>query len=138
MSYSWLPPLLNEIADVAGFEAALALADARGGSRVTIPAKLKPDHWLNEVVGPQAAEKLCAHFRVGLDRQTGAQLDIPLGPKSPLNALLYANQRRIDEMLLAGLRPDEIARTLKVHRTTVFRRQALLRDPPPKAPDLFD
>lgn len=137
MSFSWLPPLLNEIADVAGVDAALALADARGGSRVTIPAKLKADHWLNEVVGPEAAEKLCKHFRVGLERQKGAQLDIPLGPKSPLNSLLHTNQRKIDEMLSAGIRPDEIARTLKVHRTTVFRRQALLRDPPPKTPDLF-
>ena len=134
MSYSWLPPLLNEIADVIGVDAALALADARGGSRVSIPAKANDKHWLVKTLGREAADKLCDHFRAGYG---GSQFDLPLGPKSPLNALLHSNQRKIDEMLDAGVRPDEIARTLKVHRTTVFRRQALVRTPKPKERDLF-
>lgn len=65
MSYDWLPPLLAEIAEVAGLDAALALAEARGGSRITIPARPRPDHWFAQTVGMEAAEKIAAFYRVG-------------------------------------------------------------------------
>ena len=56
MSYDWLPPLLAEIAEVAGLDAALALASARGGSRITIPAHPRADHWFARAVGMEAAQ----------------------------------------------------------------------------------
>ncbi len=121
MSYSFLPPLLNEIADAAGVEAAIALAEARGGSRVRIPAWAKPGHWLTKAVGQTAADAICDHFRVD---GRGASIDLPVGPNSPLNT----QRRQVDKMLAEGASPDVIARTVRVHRTKVFRRKALLRD----------
>lgn len=114
MSFDWLPPLLAEIAEVAGLDAALAVAAARGGSRATIPARPRPDHWLTQAVGAEAAQQICDHFRVG---NSGAVLEIPVGTQAQ-------KQRRIDEMLREGVSADKIARQLQVHRTTVFRRKA--------------
>lgn len=129
MSYSWLPPLLSEIADVAGVNAALAIADARGGERVTIPAKVKPGHWLVQVVGMEAAEKISAHYRIGYGGTGGASLTLPLGPASNPSQI----RRRLDQMILDGVSADKIARVLRVHRTTVFRRKALLEAKPEAA-----
>lgn len=77
MSYDWLPPLLAEIAEVAGLDAALAMADARGGSRITIPARPRPDHWLVQAVGVDAAKLIADHFRVG---NSGLIVELPVGP----------------------------------------------------------
>lgn len=137
MSFTWLPPLLNTIADVAGNEAALALARARGGSRVSIPARAKDDHWLVEVVGREAADKICDHFRVGTNG-TGVALDIPTGPESPMNKLLDNNRKSIDQMLADGVSVDLIARRVRVHRTTVFRRKAKTGIVDTRQSDLFD
>lgn len=117
MSKTWLPPLLNEIADVAGLDAAIAISDARGGSRVTIPAKVKDDHWLVRACGKEAAEKLCDHFRSG---NQGATIDLPVGPTSSANAL----RRKVDQMIRDGVSANQIAQRAGVHRTTVFRRKA--------------
>lgn len=88
-----LPPLLNEIAEVAGVDAALAIAEARGGTRVHFPASAPPGHWLYELVGPTATAKLCEHFRV--TAQGGVCIDVPLGPSG-----FYARARlRATEML---------------------------------------
>jgi len=127
MSYTWLPPLLNTIADVAGLDAALAIADARGGSRVSFPKNLGGDHWLVQCVGNEAAALLCDHFRNSIN---GGVVDIPVGPVSAANVV----RRKIDQMLRNDVSPDEIARTLRVHRTTVFRRKANL-EPAGKRPD---
>lgn len=116
MTYTWLPPLLNEIADVAGMDAALAMARARGGSRISIPAKCPPDHWIVQACGPDAAQKICDHFRVG---NKGAVVDLPLGP----NGSAEATRRRVDQMIRDGVPADQIARDAGVHRTTVFRRK---------------
>lgn len=83
-----LPPLLNEIADVAGVVAAVAIAEARGGTRVHFPARAPDGHWLVELVGREAADKLCAHFQI--DARRGNRVDVPLGPKN-----FYARARRL-------------------------------------------
>jgi len=83
-----LPALLSEIAEVvgealkdrkAGVEAALKLAQAKGGQRVHIPAQARADHWLAQTLGQRAADAICAHYRVGEEGERGAELDIPLG-----------------------------------------------------------
>ena len=130
MSYSWLPPLLNEIADVAGVEAALALADARGGSRVSIPAKAADTHWLVETLGRDSADKICEHFRSGYG---GSVIDLPVGPSSSANA----TRKKVDQMIRDGVSADKIAQITRVHRTTVFRRKSKLR-PCDNQPDLFE
>ncbi len=130
MSYTWLAPLLNQIAEVAGLEAALALAAERGGSRVSFPARLPQKHWLIDCVGKEAAELICEEFRGG---NYGAAVDLPVGPTGTANAL----RRDVDRMIRDGVSPDQIAMKMKVHRTTVFRRKANLglKD---NQPDLFD
>lgn len=125
MSYSWLPPLLNEIADVAGVDAALALAEARGGSRVSFPARVKKGHWLIDAVGEDAAEKLCDHFRTGTGHGTGAVLDLPIGPSSSA----FKTRRKVDALIKSGLSADKIAVEAGVHRNTVFRRKREMDQP---------
>ena len=131
MSYDWLPPLLAEIAEVAGLDAALALASARGGSRITIPARPRPDHWFAEAVGMEAAQLIADHFRVG---NSGAVVELPVGP----SGAQASTRRRIDEMLRRGVSADRIAREVRVHRTTVFRRKASIDDDDPRQGSLFD
>lgn len=72
-----LPALLQEIAEVAGLDAALAIANAKGGTVVNIPSGKKKRNWLIDCVGPEAAAKISAHFTSGRGR---LQLDIPLPP----------------------------------------------------------
>lgn len=131
MNFDWLPPLLAEIAEVAGLDAALALAEARGGSRITIPAYPRPDHWFAQTVGAEAAAKISKHFRVG---NSGAVVELPVGP----SGAQAATRRRIDAMLRQGVSADRIAREVRVHRTTVFRRKATMDDDDPRQGRLFD
>lgn len=131
MSYSWLPPTLQEIAEVAGLDAALAMANARGGSRISLPAKPKPGHWLIEAVGEEAAQKICAHYATGYGGTSGASLVLPLPP----NMDLRRRRMRIDEMLANGVSADKIAVATRTHRTTVFRRQARKRERKHHRPD---
>ncbi len=121
MSYSWLPSLLAEIAEVAGLDAALALARARGGSRITIPAAPGKGHWLCKLVGREAALALAEHFATsdGVSRRRGAILELPVGPVGAHAQV----SRRVDAMIRAGVSADEIARTVGVSRRTVFRRK---------------
>jgi len=128
----WLPPLLNEIADVIGTSATLTLAHDRGGSRIYIPAKVTPDHWLVDLIGLDAAEKLADHYAVNGGGQT---VDLPVGPSSSAEQV----RKRVDELLRENVSADEIARTVKVHRTTVFRRKRDLDLPKtdPRQGDLF-
>jgi hypothetical protein len=136
MSFSWLPPLLAEIAEVAGLEAALAMADQRGGSRISLPARPGPNHWLVQAVGPEAAKAICKHFRTGASGSGGAVLDLPCRPD--LTKLRRA--QKVDQLIASGLSADTIARETGAHRTTVFRRKARLQDgaAPSDQPDLFD
>jgi len=80
-----LPTVLAEIADAAGIDAAIDLARAYGGQTVYVPSRPKPDHWLVDTVGREAAEKICDHYRV---RDSGARLLIPLARPSLLAAVL--------------------------------------------------
>ena len=68
-----LNPDLDEIAEVAGIAAALAILDARGGTKVYIPqpAKIDDSHWLVAIVGHKAAMAVA-------DRFGGCSVEIPL------------------------------------------------------------
>lgn len=55
---AWFTPLLNRIADVAGERAALILGRKKAGQQIYIPEKIKPDHWLSEMVGFEPASKI--------------------------------------------------------------------------------
>lgn len=119
MSPSWLPDTLAEIADVIGVDAALRLADARGGGRVTIPSRAPEGHWLVGLIGREAADQLCAHFRTlspeGAAR--GVELDLPRGP----TGTLASARRRIAQAMADGASAEAAARHAGMSRRTAYR-----------------
>lgn len=54
----YLPGVLQEIADLIGLPATLALVRAYGGVRLWVPLNIDPDHPLVKLVGHAAAAKL--------------------------------------------------------------------------------
>ena len=106
-------PLMNEIADVVGDEATIALIAARGGTRVHIPARVDDRHWLVDVMGRDAADKLCRHFRVGAG---GSYIELPVGTKK-----IYARAREKAFALRGTKSVEAIALALGVHRRTVTK-----------------
>ena len=114
--YEWLPETLAEIAEVAGLEAALRLARAKGGTEIYIPAKLKPGHWLIEAVGAEAAEALRAHYA------TGCSIRLPVGPASTLAEL----RRVADDMIAKGRSNAEVALTVGYSERAIRYRRSQL------------
>jgi DNA-binding NarL/FixJ family response regulator len=110
-----LPPVLAEVAEVAGVTAALQLAHAKGGSQAYIPKpeNLTPDHWLVEAVGDIAARAIA-------ERMGGGHCGIPLGP---LNGMRSKVWRAIQEGIKEGKSAHEIARLIGVHHRTVRRHR---------------
>jgi hypothetical protein len=103
VSYSWLPTVLAEIADIAGLDAALALAESRGGLKVYIPVSVGDDHWLTQAVGRDAADRICEHFAFVASEGTGrhgVHVEIPLGPRGSV-----AKHRSIVDRMIAEGRP---------------------------------
>ncbi|MGR4892262.1 hypothetical protein ACIPPQ_14640 [Sphingopyxis sp. LARHCG72] len=119
-----LPPLLAEIAEVAGEEAALALAQACGGTRVYIPPVIDADHWISKLIGHDAASRVCDRLTAGF---AGRGFDIPLGPTGN-NATFQSMQAHVDRMILAGRSERDIARATGYTTRQVRRRRAKIRD----------
>jgi hypothetical protein len=116
--YSWLPQVLAEIAEVAGLDAALKLAEKRGGTEVYIPLSAADDHWLVELVGRDAADAICAYF------QHGVKVTLPAGPRGSL-----AKIRATAERMIAERRPtSEIALACGYTLRGVWKRKARLRE----------
>lgn len=116
MTYSWLPPRLAEIAEIVGLDAALRLAEIRGGARLMFPRKVKPDHWLAQELGQDKAEALCEHF----SSTGGVPIEIPLGPTGSAAELRQA----VDRLIVEGISAEEIARRLRVSARNVRRRRS--------------
>lgn len=114
-----LPELLLEIAEIAGLDAALTLADQRGGNRVYFPREAGPAHWLTQMLGQEAADALCDHF----GSPSGIELELPRGP-----VLTRAQrQARVQRMISQGLNSSEITRRTGCTRRTVKRNRAAIR-----------
>jgi len=118
-----LPTVLAEIADAAGIEAAISLARAYGGQTVYVPARPKPDHWLVDTVGLEAAGKICDLYRV---RDGGARLLIPLARPTLLAAALAR-----------GASARSAAAAVGVHERTAFRMRSRMRRSDDRQGDLF-
>lgn len=114
-----LPPFLNEIADIIGVEATIVLVEGCAGMRIHIPARAPDDHWLPLMIGRDAADKLCEHFRV---RNGGSYIAIPLGPRR-----FYDHARREVLALRGKASIDRIAYMVGVSRTFVH---GVFRDNP--------
>ncbi|TCT39605.1 helix-turn-helix domain-containing protein [Martelella mediterranea] len=114
---TYLPEVLEEIAEVAGKEAAWEIARAHGGRMVYIPASPTGGHWLTQLVGYERAAKICEHFRVG---DSGMRILIPLAK--------YASQReRLSRALDAGMSAPEAAEVSGMHVRSAYRARARQR-----------
>jgi hypothetical protein len=89
-----LPGILAQIADIAGEDAALAVAAARGGTQVYIPPVPDREHWLARLVGHNAAKQIADRLTCGVG---GMRVDLPLGPKGAAARLRAKVDRMIDE-----------------------------------------
>lgn len=118
---SELPRVLQEISDIAGLPAALKVAEAKGGGRARIPAKVKPDHWLAQLFDQDTADKIAFHFTSGRDT---VEIDVPLGPAGTLAKV----RQNMGRMLEAGVSSDTIARATGMSRRTVLRKKAKLKN----------
>ncbi len=118
-----LPDSMHEIADVIGVHGVLALQREKGGTEISLPAQPGPDHWLSQLLGFDAARRLCEHFaittagRVHSGRAGLSRLLIPLTRPQE-------RRRRIEAALDAGLSVSATARETGVHRRTVSRYRA--------------
>ncbi|MCX9146599.1 hypothetical protein [Erythrobacter sp. WG] len=116
-----LPQVLDDIARLAGEDAARKVAEAVGGTRVYIPPVPGPDHWLSKLVGLEAARKIGDHFTGGF---AGTPLEIPLAD----TGFIARMQAKCDAMLLAGTYSErDIARACEYTIRTVRRRRAALK-----------
>lgn len=114
--YGFLPGVLAEIAEVAGLDAALRIAEKRGGASMSIPARMTDDHWLSMLIGIELATKLSKHYASG---RTSQELAIPLGPTGTRRQLHTAIRR----LLKDGVAGEEIARRLRIADRTVRRHK---------------
>ena len=118
-----LPGILADIAEIAGDVAALKIAQSRGGTRVDLPPFAKEGHWLTDLVGFEAADKICRGLAV-IDadgRRSGLRREvIPRGAAS----LYETAKRRAAEALDAGKSAREAARISGLHERTIWRMKA--------------
>ena len=119
-----LAPLLAEIAEVAGLEAALAIATARGGTIVNIPTGKRKSNWLIDCVGPEAAEKIAAHFTSGHMR---LQLDIPLPPTNSYRQFIRQRVALINKALTETNSVQKAALMSGTPRRAIQRHKARMR-----------
>jgi len=120
-----LPYILEEIAQIAGLDAAREVARAKGGRRAWIPLaqNLDEDHWLTKAVGHETAVKICRHFQTN----KGIELDIPFGPfggyLEQQRARAHAMRRAVED----GATIDGIAQAAGVDRSSAKRFKRRLR-----------
>ncbi|PRA87941.1 helix-turn-helix domain-containing protein [Ochrobactrum sp. MYb29] len=117
MTRSSLPGVLAEIAEAAGTEVAWAIARAQGGINVYIPAQPKDDHWLVELIGRVAAEKVSKHFCVG---KSGVRVDIPMAKHTRA-------RERLVKALEAGMTAPQAALAAGMHQRSAYRARKRIR-----------
>lgn len=124
---STLPGVLAEIAEVAGIEAAWAIARAHGGRSIYIPAHAPAGHWLAELVGLDAAARICKHFRYS---NSGREIVIPIARQAE-------QRRRLYQALASGMTAAEAAGTAGMHERSAFRARRRLKDDDDSQGELF-
>jgi DNA-binding NarL/FixJ family response regulator len=114
MSSAPLPQILAEVAEIAGLDAALRLAQARGGRRLYVPQKPTPD-FVAEIGEPAALalSKLYANETIS----------VPLGPTGAVKQA----KRAVHEALARGLSAGDAARVAGVTERTVYNHRARRR-----------
>ena len=118
-----LPGILAEIAAVAGEDAALAIAAARGGTQVYIPPDPARDHWLSLLVGHRMAVAIAERLTCGID--VGRRVELPLGPTGSAAQA----RAKVDHLIRDGhLSERDIARATGYTTRGVRLRAAKIRD----------
>ena len=120
MEARYLNGFLAEIAAVAGVDAALAIASAKGGQRVFFPSRktfARKGGWMIAVVGEEAARKIADLFSIG------HMIEVPSGG----DARLQMRRDIARRLLRMGLSVNEVAGKSGFHRRTVSRYRAQLR-----------
>lgn len=121
-----LPGVLAQIAAVAGEEAALAIARARGGTQIYVPPAPGPDHWLSQLVGSEAASAIGEALA---DGHAGVRIDLPLGPTGAVARQAAARNAQMDAMIAAGRSERDIALATGYTVRSVRRRIARVGRP---------
>ncbi len=70
-----LPGRTQELVSVVGIKAALKIVELRGGVRLSVPTKIRPDHWLVSHIGLEALTKLVEYYsgeEIEIDRCASA------------------------------------------------------------------
>tara|TARA_R110002049_G_scaffold203696_1_gene374267 strand:- start:641 stop:1027 length:387 start_codon:yes stop_codon:yes gene_type:complete len=119
-----LPGILSEIADVAGEHAAIAIAQARGGTQVYFPPVPADDHWICRLIGKTAAMRVCDQMTAGVGPR---RVDVPLGPTGNV-ADMNKKRATVDRMIIAGRSERDIALATGYTTRQVRRRRANLRE----------
>jgi hypothetical protein len=114
-----LPGVLAQIADVAGEPAALAIAQAVGGTQVYIPPAPGPDHWLTLLIGADGARAVADKLTCGVG---GLRVDLPVGPAGNTVAL----RARLDVLIGEGRSERDIALATRYTIRHIRRRRAQL------------
>ena len=120
---SSLPGILADIADIAGAEIALRVAQSHGGTRVDIPPRAEDEHWLTLLVGFETADAICRGLAItdADGRLKGVRHEVvPLGPAS----LIKMARRRAAQALEAGHSAREAARISGLHERTIWRMKS--------------
>jgi hypothetical protein len=80
-----LPDSAQRLVDILGMDAAMALIEAHGGTRIYIPMPkfIRPDHPLAVLLGTEGAQKLCRAKLGGVLDDNGGEgtLRVPLCPR---------------------------------------------------------
>lgn len=120
-----LPGVLGEIADLVGVGAALAVAEAVGGTRAYIARRPAADNWLIKAVGAEAAALIIDHFAVG---SQGVEIEFPVGPAGSYMRERRQRAKRLADLAAQGLRTTDIARQAGMTRRGVQMHQARRRE----------
>lgn len=70
-----LPGRTQELVSIVGIQAALKIVELRGGIRLSVPRRIRPDHWLVPHIGLAALTKLVEYYNgeeIEIDRCAAA------------------------------------------------------------------
>jgi hypothetical protein len=123
-SFADLPPVLVEIAEVVGIDAALAIAAVQGGQYARIGSRLSDDNWLVQAIGREKAEQLSFHYLSGKGR---FDLYIPIGPSGSYLEERRNRAARVAIALENGMSIKDAARAVGITRRSVHAQKAKLR-----------
>lgn len=122
--YAQLAPQAQEIADAIGIESCLKLIEARGGTRIFIPANCDQDHWLSALLGEKTAKCLCNAFSVAPEgRSVGAYIELPIGHGSALERARREAYGKLHDALDKGASEVDAVRASGLSRYTVMREK---------------